>query len=268
MVGFNEISPQQLMRLIGTTDAPAIVDVRLGEDITLNPSCVPLAIFCAASKVLDLQAELLARPVVVVCHRGKKLSHGAAALLRSVGVKAEVLEGGSEAWSALKLPAIPLNALPNNRHSLWVTRHRPKIDRLACPWLIRRFVDPNAQFLYVPAAEVDEVATRFNATAFDMPGGGFSHIGERCSFDAMLDAFALHTDPLDHMATVIRGADTNMHALAPECAGLLALSVGLSRKFKDDLAQLEAALPIYDALYHWARDGRDESHDWDQGPSA
>jgi rhodanese-related sulfurtransferase len=268
MVGFNEISPPQLMRLIGTTDAPAIVDVRLGDDIALNPGSVPLAIFCAAANVLSLQEELQDRPVVVVCHRGKKLSHGAAALLRSAGVRAEVLEGGMEAWRVLDLPSIPLNALPNDRHSRWVTRHRPKIDRLACPWLIRRFVDPNAQFLYVPAAEVEEVAARFNATAFDMPSGAFSHIGERCSFDAMLDAFALHCEPLDHMANVIRGADTNTHALAPECAGLLAISVGLSRKFKDDLAQLEAALPIYDALYHWARDGRGESHDWNEGQSA
>ncbi len=265
MAGFNEISPRQLMRLIGTSDAPTVIDVRIAEDISANATCVPTARFCAAADVLEQSANFFDRRVVVICHKGKKLSHGAAATLRSHGLKAEVLAGGAEAWRENAYPSIPLSKLPKSRPSRWVTRQRPKIDRLACPWLIRRFIDPNAQFLYVPAAEVDAVAARFDATAFDMPGGVFSHVGGQCSFDAMLDAFALQTEPLLHMARVIRGADTNVHDLEPECAGLLALCVGLSRKFQDDLAQLEAALPLFDALYHWARDGRAETHDWIEG---
>ena len=128
--------------------------------------------------------------------------------------------------------------------NLWVTRHRPKIDRIACPWLIRRFIDPSAPFLYVAPSEVQDVADRFGAVPYDIEGVTFSHRGERCSFDALLDDFGLHTQALDRMATVIRGADTDRHDLAPQAAGLLALSVGLSRMFRDDLQQLEAGIAL------------------------
>ena len=158
---------------------------------------------------------------------------------------------------------IPARALPGTR--LWVTRHRPKIDRIACPWLIRRFVDPGARFLFVAPSEVLAVAERFGATPFDIEGIRFSHRGPFCSFDAMLDDFALHTEPLDRLAALVRGADTDRHDLAPQAAGLLAVSVGLSRLYRDDLMQLEAAMPLYDALYRWARDGFEEGHDWPAG---
>lgn len=147
----------------------------------------------------------------------------------------------------------------------WITRERPKIDRIACPWLIRRFIDPSARFLFVAPSEVEAVADRFGAIPFDIPGVAFSHRGDQCSFDALMDDFQLHTEPLDRMATVIRGADTDRHDLAPQAAGLLALSVGLSRMFRDDLQQLEAGIALYDALYRWARDGHDEGHDWPAG---
>lgn len=147
----------------------------------------------------------------------------------------------------------------------WVTRERPKIDRIACPWLIRRFIDPTAPVLFVAPSEVEAVAGRFGAIPFDIEGVTFSHRGERCSFDALLDDFQLHTEALDRMAAVIRGADTDRHDLAPQAAGLLALSVGLSRMFRDDLQQLDAGIALYDALYRWARDGHEEGHDWPQG---
>jgi hypothetical protein len=149
--------------------------------------------------------------------------------------------------------------------NLWVTRHRPKIDRIACPWLIRRFVDPSARFLFVAPAEVAEVALRFNATPFDIEGCAFSHRGALCSFDTMLDIFGLHTEALDRLALVVRAADTDRHDLSPQAAGLLAISVGLSRQYRDDLEQLEAGMALYDALYRWARDGHDEGHDWPAG---
>ena len=140
--------------------------------------------------------------------------------------------------------------------------HRPKIDRIACPWLIRRFVDPSARFLFVAPGEVADVAEKFGATPFDVEGVFWSHRGENCSFDTMLEEFQLQTTPLMRLAEVVRAADTNRHELAPEAAGLLAISVGLSRTYKDDLQQLEAGMTLYDALYRWARDGQAEGHDW------
>jgi hypothetical protein len=171
-----------------------------------------------------------------------------------------VLEGGTLAWAEAGLPMVPLAALPPG--PLWVTRHRPKIDRIACPWLIRRFVDPAASFLFVAPAEVQAVADRFSATPFDIDGVHWSHRGERCTFDTMIQEFGLSTPALDRLATVVRAADTDRHDLAPQAAGLLAVSVGLSRLFRDDLQQLDAGMNLYDALYRWARDGHDEGHDW------
>jgi hypothetical protein len=155
----------------------------------------------------------------------------------------------------------PLASLPAPG-SAWVTRHRPKIDRIACPWLIRRFIDPTARFLFVAPGEVSDVAARFDAIPYDIEGVTVSHRGDECSFDALLDDFDLHCAPLDRLATVIRAADTDRHDLAPQAAGLLALSVGLSRMFREDLQQLEAGMTLYDALYRWARDGHEEGHDW------
>ena len=145
-------------------------------------------------------------------------------------------------------------------HSVWVTRHRPKIDRLACPWLIRRFVDPEAQFLFVAPAQVLNVADRYDAAAFDVEDVFWSHRGELCTFDTMLAEFKLDLEPLQKIATIVRGADTNRHDLAPEAAGLMAFSLGLSRMFKDDLEQIDAGMLLYDALYRWARDGQSETH--------
>ena len=136
------------------------------------------------------------------------------------------------------------------------------IDRIACPWLIRRFVDPTAQFLFVSPSEVLAVADRFNATPFDVPDVAWSHQGDLCTFDTMVAAFDLKTEPLLRLATIVRAADTDRHDLAPEAAGLLAVSLGLSRMYRDDLQQLEAGIAVYDAFYRWARDARDESHDW------
>ncbi|NJM36027.1 MAG: sulfurtransferase, partial [Rhodomicrobium sp.] len=145
-------------------------------------------------------------------------------------------------------------------------RARPKIDRIACPWLIRRFVDPGAVFLFVPPGDVPEVAERFGATPFDIDGVFWSHRGETCTFDTMIDEFGLGAgaagEPLLSLAAIVRGADTARLDLAPQAAGLLAASLGLSRMFKDDLAQLEAGMMLYDAFYRWCRDALDETHNW------
>jgi hypothetical protein len=148
------------------------------------------------------------------------------------------------------------------RPTSWVTRERPKIDRIACPWLIRRFIDPEAAFLYVPTHDVFAVAAREGAVAFDIPGAPFSHVGERCSFDAFVERFAIDDKGVAALAPIIRGADTDRHDLAPEAAGLHALSLGLAASIDDDHALLEQGIIVYDALYAWATRARGEKHDW------
>jgi rhodanese-related sulfurtransferase len=262
MPAFAQISPAQLSRLVGTPDAPAVLDVRTADDINLDPRIIPSARLISHADVASMPLDV-SRPWVVSCQKGRKLSEGAAAILRCRGARAEVLEGGHLAWAEARFPLVPLAAIPSTR--LWVTRHRPKIDRIACPWLIRRFIDPEAQFLFVAPSEVPAVAERFSAVPFDIEGVGLSHRGDRCTFDSMLDDFCLHTPALDRLATIVRGADTDRHDLAPQAAGLLAISVGLSRMYRDDLEQLDAGIAMYDAFYRWARDGYDEGHDWPKG---
>ncbi len=262
MPAFAAVSPAQLNRMIGTPDAPMLIDVRVPDDFAEDPRLIPCSVRMAHRDIGTAPVPEGAR-AVVICHHGAKLSEGAAAILRTGGVQAETLEGGFEAWKAEGLPLTPAAALPSSR--LWVTRQRPKIDRVACPWLIRRFIDPAARFLFVAPSQVAAVADRFDAVPYDIEDVVFSHRGDNCSFDALLDDFALHTPALDRLATVIRGADTDRHSLAPQAAGLLAISVGLSRMHRDDLRQLEAGIAVYDALYRWARDGFDEGHDWPAG---
>tara|TARA_R110002049_G_scaffold23545_6_gene83512 strand:- start:34747 stop:35562 length:816 start_codon:yes stop_codon:yes gene_type:complete len=264
----NEITVPQLLRLIGTPDAPVIVDISIDPDFADDPFLIPGSFRHPHSEIAILKQRLAGRSCVVTCQRGIKLSQGLAARLRADGLVAEYLSGGMYAWrDHAGAPRIPAAALPPpvDGATLWVTRHRPKIDRIACPWLIRRFVDPDARFLFVSPPEVLGVADRYGATPFDVEDTFWSHRGEMCTFDTMLAEFGLQTEALDQMAQVIRAADTNRHDLAPEAAGLLALSVGLSRQYRDDLAQLEAGMVIYDALYRWARDGAGEGHDWPAG---
>jgi rhodanese-related sulfurtransferase len=262
----NQITPAQLARLIGTPDAPVVLDVRLKDDAAADPRRIPTAIALSHEDAGDAAQRLAGQRVVVTCQKGRKLSEGTAAILRLTGIAAESLEGGHLAWVEAGLPLTPVARLAAT--SLWVTRHRPKIDRIACPWLIRRFVDPAARFLFVAPAEVAGVAEYFGATPFDVEGTFWSHRGEHCTFDTMVLEFGLSTPALDRLATVVRAADTDRHDLAPQAAGLLAVSVGLSRLHRDDLAQLEAGMGLYDALYRWARDGFEEGHDWPAGRTA
>lgn len=267
MPSFNEISVQQLMRQVGSVDAPLLVDVCIDADFAEDPRLIPSSVRIPFDRILDSVADNVNRPVVVICQKGKKLSHGAASLLRSNGIAAEVLAGGIHAWRDAGLPMVRTAALPSDAGgaTLWVTRHRPKIDRVACPWLIRRFVDPKARFLFVPTAEVEAVAEKFSAIPFDIEDTFWSHRGQNCTFDTMIEEFQLSHPALDRLAMVVRAADTDRHDLAPQAAGLLAISVGLSRLHKEDQDQLDAALPLYDALYRWARDGYEEGHDWPAG---
>lgn len=144
----------------------------------------------------------------------------------------------------------------------WVTRERPKIDRIACPWLIARFIDKDAEFLYVPAAEVLNVAKKIGATPYDIPGVEYGHVGELCSFDAFLRLHDLTDPALQELALIVRGADTARLDLAPQCAGLLAQSLGLSALFPDDHEMLGHGMTMYDAYYAWIKHARGESHNW------
>jgi rhodanese-related sulfurtransferase len=265
MPNLDSITPQQLSRLIGLPDCPTIIDVRDDDDFAADPRIVPTAKRRDYRKVADWAADFAGRPVVVTCQRGLKLSQGAAAWLRHEGIAAESLEGGHEAWLAQNGPLLRDDAFPprdTKGRTLWVTRSRPKIDRIACPWLIRRFVDPDAVFLFVAQAEVANVADRFGATPFDIDGAFWSHRGDTCTFDTMMQEFGLQSAALGRLAVIVRGADTDRLDIAPQAAGLLAASLGFSRMYKDDLAQLEASLPLYDAFYRWCRDAVTEAHNW------
>ena len=265
MTSPNAIPAHKLARLVGTPRAPAVVDVRTAEDASADARLIPGSARREHARVQDWAADLRGRSAVVVCQRGRKLSEGVAALLRHEGMVAEVLESGFEAWAAAGLPLVPEARLPARDpqgRTVWVTRARPKIDRIACPWLIRRFVDPGAVFLFVAPAEVLAVAERFAATPFDVEDVFWSHRGELCTFDVMVEELGLATPPLLRLASIVRGADTARLDLAPQAAGLLAASLGLSRMYADDLAQLEAGLLLYDAFYRWCRDATEETHGW------
>ena len=262
------INVQKFARLVGTPRGPAIIDVRTDEDFAADPRLVPGSLRRSFREARTWAAAFAGRSAVVICQTGLKLSEGTAAWLRHAGADAESLEGGFEAWRAAGLPLVPVAKLPPRDElgrTCWVTRARPKIDRIACPWLIRRFVDPAAVFLFVAPSEVEAVGDRFGAVPFDIEGVFWSHRGEACTFDTMVEEFGLGSEPLLRLAAIVRGADTARPDLAPQASGLLAISLGLSRLYQDDLAQLDAAMTVYDALYLWCRDAVDEGHNW---PSA
>ena len=261
MPALNSISPDKLFRLIGTPGCPAIIDVRPDGD-----GLIPTAIRRPAEDVADWGPKLAAPKAVVACIHGESRSTGVAAWLRHEGIDAEILEGGFAAWTSAGLPVLNDSVLPTRDgqgRTVWVTRARPKVDRIACPWLIRRFVDPDAVFLFVTPPDVAGVAERFQAAPFDVDGVFWSHRGDQCTFDTMVEELGLGgVDALARLAVIVRGADTAHPEIVPQAAGLLAASLGLSRIYADDLEQLEAGMLLYDAFYRWCRDATDETHDW------
>ena len=265
MSSYTSISSDKLSRLIGTANAPTLVDVRIDEDFAADPSLIPGAMRLPHTRVQEWASQLTGQSVVVVCHKGQKLSEGTAAWLRYNKVSAEILEGGHVGWKEADLPTVRASKIPKRDgrgRTVWVTRSRPKVDRIACPWLIRRFVDPGAVFLFVASAEVDSVAEKFDATPFDVENVFWSHRGELCTFDVMIEEFGIASPPLQRLATMVRAADTGRLDLAPEAPGLLAASLGLSRMYDDDLEQLSAGMLLYDAFFRWCRDATKETHNW------
>lgn len=257
MSAYNSIAPDTLSRLIGSPKSPLLVDVRTDEEFSSDPRLLPGSVRRDQAVVADWAPAVTGRRAVVISRDGGAIGHGVAAWLRNAEVGAETLEGGYDAWASAGLPLIPSSKLPardERGRTVWVTRARPKVDRIACPWLIRRFVDPYAVFLFVPATEVLAIAKNYNAAPFDVDGAFWTHRADKCSFDAFVEELGLEIPALQRLALVVRGADTGRPDLAPESGGLLAASRGLSRLYSDDLEQLEAGLTLYDALYCWARE--------------
>jgi rhodanese-related sulfurtransferase len=256
----------QLLARLGAGDAPQIIDVRLPDDRAAFPTDIPGSIHREEAEFDRWRAALdPSREHVIVCHRGYKVSQAVAARLRAAGLRASTLVGGAVAWAEAGAPVLDRAALLSKGirpGGVYVTRRRPKIDRAACPWLIRRFIDPEATFLFVEPDQVVAVAARTGGVPYDIPDAPLSHVDEDCSFDTILKVAGLAGfAPLARLAAIVRGADNHRFDLAPEAAGLLAVSLGLSAiAGDDDHVMLAKAFAVYDALYAWARFAADETH--------
>lgn len=252
-------SPTDLLSRLGSGRAPLVIDVRRRPALESDPALVAGATWRDPYAVSDWEKYLPRhRPVVLYCVHGHEISRNAAAALRQAGVDARYLDGGIEAWRGLGGPTVLRRdspAIPSGpgSPSVWVTRERPKIDRIACPWLVRRFIDPLAEFVFAPEPQVLAKAAQLGGVAFDVPGVEFTHRGERCSFDALVEDFRLADPALERLARIVRGADTGRLDLAPECAGLLSVSLGLGCLHGDDHELLEKGFELYDALYATCR---------------
>jgi rhodanese-related sulfurtransferase len=244
------IDSRSLYDQLGTPKAPRILDTRRDKAYDADDRLLPGAERTGPDPFSLAQGHAKDQPIVVYCVYGHEVSQDAAAMLRSKGFDARYLAGGIDGWAKEGRPTIrrrPDWRVPGG--SRWITRERPKIDRIACPWLIRRFIDPLATFDYVPTPKVFDEAKAREAVPYDIPGAVVTHRGERCSFDALIEDFDLHDAPIDRLATIVRGADTGRPDLAPECARLLATSMELSRRYANDHEMLEQAMPVYDELY-------------------
>jgi rhodanese-related sulfurtransferase len=249
------ISASGLRALIGRKTPPIVIDVRRNERWQEAADFIDGALRRDPAQVEAWKKSLPANAeVIVYCVHGHEVSQNAA---RALG--ARYLEGGIEHWRA---EGGELRAKPKGASTRWVTRERPKIDRIACPWLVKRFIDPGAEFLYVPAPDVKKVASERAAVPYDIPDVEFSHDGELCSFDAFIRRFRLRDPALDELALIVRGADTGKLTLTPQSAGLLAVSLGLSIVYQDDHEMLARGMTVYDALYTWCRKGKAETHTW------
>ena len=245
------ISSQQLYQNLGTASGPTLVDVRRQDAFGNDDRLIIGALRRPPEEMECCRKEFsTSRPIVAYCNRGREISQGVAEALRRAGVDAVYLDGGIGGWKEMRLPTRRKHDESENK---WVTREHPKIDRIACPWLISRFIKPDAEFIYVPPNDVAKVAAQVAGTPYDIKNVQFGHVGDRCSFDAIVDFYDIHDPALDHLATIVRGADTSRPDLLPQCEGLLAISYGLSANFPDDHQMLKHGMVMYDALYTWCR---------------
>lgn len=260
------ISLKSLITRLGSQGWPRVYDVRGADEVVAIPRLLPAARRLSQVNLVDAvfaDPDAVKAHHVVYCQKGGPRAEAAASALRAAGLDAHSLEGGITAWLAAKGPTLAADAVASlPRPSRWVTRARPKIDRIACPWLIRRFVDAAAQVHYVAAPTVFDAGRLLEAEPFDIDGARYSHQGQSCSFDAFIEAFDIRDEALDRVAAIVRGADTGRLDLAPEAAGLLAMSIGLSAAHERDEDMLGKAMTLYDALYAHARFAAGETHNW------
>ena len=259
---YASITAAELKTELSGREPPLFIDVRREPAFRSAVDMAAGALRRDPAAVSSWAASLpRAASVVTYCVHGHEVSQNAAKALRDMGISARFLEHGlEEGWKGAGGEVV---AKPKDAATRWVTRERPKIDRIACPWLVKRFVDPGAEFLYVPNKEVLRAANEQVAVPYDVPDVHFTHDGELCSFDAFVKTYRLGGDPaLARLAVIVRGADTGRLDLAPQAAGLLAVSLGLSLIFRDDHEMLKHGMVMYDALYDWCRNGQDETHTW------
>jgi rhodanese-related sulfurtransferase len=259
------ISAEALYAKLALPDSPAIIDVRDEPERARESRFIPGSLRAVRDDLARCARALARGRPVVICSMDGRADEDALAALVALGHPAFALEGGLEGWLRAGFAAV--RSRPDLRApggSRWITRERPKIDRLACPWLVRRFIDPDAAFFYTPPHQVRAEAQALQAEPYDIADVAFSHRGPRCSFDAFLDEFELHDPVVDRLADIVRAADTGELAQSREAPGLLAISLGLSANVADDIVLLEQAMPVYDALYAWCKKASSETHSWPQ----
>lgn len=254
------ISPEDALAAMRAFPGPQILDIRKDPAYDAATTSLPGALRRDHEAVAAWADQLEPhRPVIAFCVHGHEVSQSVAAALAARGLNATYLAGGIAEWARLGLPLAPKPTKP----SVWVTRERPKVDRVACPWLLRRFVDPDARILYVAPGDVTTVAAETGGTAFDIPGAPYTHNGDECSFDAFVQRHRPNDPALARLATIVRGADTERPDLHIASGGLFAAALGMSALFgNDDRATLRHAMVLYDALYLWCRDAQQEAHHW------
>jgi rhodanese-related sulfurtransferase len=251
------ILADDLHDMLGMASMPIVVDIRSDDELHAIGRLIPGAIHRPAESALEWWRQLPSARGVVVCDlSGGGAGKEVAGTLRRYGTDAGHLSDGFAGWYDRGLPTRKIVA---TRSDKWVTREHPKIDRIACPWLVRRFVNSLADFIYVRSSEVLATAAELEATPYDVDEVEFGHVGDQCSFDAIVRLHDIHDPALADLARIVRGADTGRPDLTPQCQGLLAISHGLSANFPDDHEMLKHGMVIYDALYKWCRMQREKA---------
>ncbi len=254
-----------LSRLHASAAAPIVFDVRREEDLETSNRLIVSACRRSPEGLEEWARDLPRDRLIVLCAHGREVSQKTAAALRAIGLASVYLEGGIADWVRQGLPARREIETVSYK---WMTRKRPKIDRIACPWLIRRFIDPNAQFLYVPTEKVIGLAKELGATPYHIAGAELAHEGDRCLVDTIIRIYEIADAPLAHLPKIVRGVDTSRHDLSPQCGGLFAIALGLSANFPNDHEMPAHGTVMCDALYTWCRSLQHETHNWPAKPTA
>ena len=245
------VSPDELYARLGTAQAPLLIDVRRAPAFDDDDGSSSAArVVCPTTSPAGATTCRPAAPWLRIACMVTRSARASPARCSKAEFEPPISKAASWAGrSASFRPAASAGPSENK----WVTREHPKIDRIACPWLISRFVNPDAEFIYVPASDVAKVAADAGGTPYDIKGVEFGHVGDHCSFDAIVRVYGIDDPALDRLATIVRGADTSRPDLTPQCEGLLAMSYGLSANFPDDHDMLRHGMVMYDALYTWCR---------------